>query len=214
MNRDIKDMRENYDKSFLQKTNLKSNPIDQFSYWFDEVKATNTKEPNAMILATSNSNGTPSLRTVLLKEMDAEGFVFYTNYNSQKAKDIAENPIVSLLFLWKEMERQVRITGLAEKISIAQSSEYFKSRPRGSKIGAWVSPQSEIIASREILESKNADIEAKFKDSEDIPLPLFWGGYIVKPITVEFWQGRPDRLHDRLKYSRKNKNWIISRLAP
>ena len=214
MNRDIADMRMHYTKGFLTEDSVSNNPIDQFKSWFKETTNGGVVEPNAMIIATVDINNIPSARTVLLKEIDLEGFIFYTNYSSDKAKDISANPNVSLVFLWKEMERQVRITGVAEKISTSRSEQYFHKRPKGSQIGAWVSPQSSILENRNILEDRQKEIELKFKDVEKIPLPDFWGGYIVKPTAMEFWQGRPSRLHDRLRYKFEDEKWKIERLAP
>ena len=214
MNRDIADMRINYTKGFLVEESVVSDPIEQFRSWFEEATNSEVLEANAMIIATIDENNVPSARTVLLKEIDPEGFLFYTNYNSDKAKEISGNPNVSLVFLWKEIERQVRITGVAEKISTDRSKQYFHKRPKGSQIGAWVSPQSSIIASRDVLDERQKEIESKYKDEEQLPLPEFWGGYIVKPTAVEFWQGRPSRLHDRLRYKLVDGEWKIERLAP
>ena len=214
MNRDIADMRMHYTKGFLTEDSVIGNPIDQFKFWFNETTNGGVVEPNAMIIATVSKDNIPSARTVLLKEIDPEGFLFYTNYSSDKANDISVNPNVCLVFLWKEMERQVRITGVAEKISTSRSEQYFHKRPKGSQIGAWVSPQSSILENRNILEERQKEIELKFKDEEKIPLPDFWGGYIVKPTAIEFWQGRPSRLHDRLRYKLEDGKWKIERLAP
>lgn len=214
MNRAIEDMRVNYTKGFLTEDSVVDNPIEQFSSWFEEAKNSDIKEPNAMIIATVDKNNVPSARTVLLKEIDPEGFLFYTNYKSDKAVEISNNPNVTLVFLWKEIERQVRITGIAEKISFERSEQYFHKRPKGSQIGAWVSPQSSIIDSRDVLTERQKEVEAKYKDEKHLPLPDFWGGYIVKPNVVEFWQGRPSRLHDRLRYNLVDGNWKIERLAP
>lgn len=214
MNRDIADMRINYTKGFLVENSVVSDPIKQFRSWFEEATNSEVLEANAMIIATVDENNIPSARTVLLKEIDPEGFLFYTNYNSDKAKEISGNANVSLVFLWKEIERQVRITGVAEKISADRSEQYFHKRPKGSQIGAWVSPQSSIIENRDVLEERQKKIESKYKDEAQLPLPDFWGGYIVRPTAVEFWQGRPSRLHDRLRYKLVNGEWMIERLAP
>ncbi|MFT4536159.1 MAG: pyridoxamine 5'-phosphate oxidase [Saprospiraceae bacterium] len=214
MNRDIADMRRNYTKGYLTIDSVVENPIEQFRVWFDDATHSEVVEPNAMIIATVNNKNIPSARTVLLKEIDSEGFLFYTNYTSDKAKDISTNSNVSLVFLWKEIERQVRITGVAEKISATHSEQYFHKRPKGSQIGAWVSPQSSIIEDRSILEERQKDIESKYKNEDKLPLPDFWGGYIVKPTAIEFWQGRPSRLHDRLRYKLVDGKWKIERLAP
>ena len=214
MNRDIADMRQNYSRAFLEEKDVAQNPIDQFKKWFDEAKGSDVVEPNAMTIATVNANGIPSARIVLLKDIDKEGFIFYTNYDSAKASDISENPNVSLVFLWKELERQVRISGVAEKISSERSLNYFQKRPKGSQIGAWTSPQSQIIYDRSILDKRKAEIEEQYKDVDQLPLPEFWGGYIVRPSKIEFWQGRPNRLHDRLRYVLNDGLWGIDRLAP
>jgi pyridoxamine 5'-phosphate oxidase len=214
MNRDIEDMRMNYTKGNLDEDSVLDNPIDQFKVWFEEATNSQILEPNALILATVNKNNIPSARTVLLKEIDPGGFIFYTNYRSEKGQDIADNNNVSMVFLWKEIERQVRISGIAEKIDPSRSEKYFHKRPKGSQIGAWVSPQSTIIESRAVLENKKREIEKKYQDHDQLPLPEFWGGYIVKPVAIEFWQGRPSRLHDRIRYALVDGSWKIERLAP
>lgn len=214
MNRDIANMRMNYTKGKLNENSVLDNPIDQFKIWFDEATNSEILEPNALIIATVNKNNIPSARTVLLKEIDPQGFIFYTNYNSDKGQDIAENANVSLVFLWKEIERQVRITGVAEKLDAARSEKYFHKRPRQSQIGAWTSPQSSVIESRNIIETKQKEIENIYQDIDQLPLPDFWGGYIVKPNTIEFWQGRPSRLHDRIRFKLVDGTWKIERLAP
>ena len=214
MNRDIANMRINYTKGFLMEDSVVSDPIQQFRSWFEEATNSEVLEANAMIIATVDKGNIPSARTVLLKEIDPEGFLFYTNYKSDKAKEISINPNVSLVFLWKEIERQVRITGVAEKISADRSKKYFHKRPKGSQIGALVSPQSSVIESREEIEERQKEIETKYKDEDQLPLPEFWGGYIVKPTSIEFWQGRPSRLHDRLRYKLVDRVWKIERLAP
>ena len=208
------EMRENYDRAELTEHNIDSDPILQFKTWFEDAKNEDIKEPNAMILSTVDEEGHPSSRTVLLKELEDEGFIFYTNYESDKAKHMVKNPHVSLLFFWQKVERQVRISGIASKITKEKSNAYFRNRPRGSQIGAWTSPQSQPIEDRMFLEQRKKEIESKFSDVENLPLPEFWGGYIVNPISIEFWQGRPDRLHDRIKYSRSEGRWKIVRLAP
>lgn len=196
----------------LQESDLDSNPLKQFEKWFEEVLASGLEEPNAMVLSTVNE-GKPSARIVLLKDIDS-GFKFFTNYGSKKGQEIEENPQVALTFFWKELERQVRIEGVVEKVSAAESDEYFSSRPRGSQIGAWVSHQSAAIASREVLEATNAELEARFEGKE-ISRPAHWGGYRLIPTYMEFWQGRPSRLHDRLAYIKINRdNWKIERLSP
>lgn len=214
MNKDIADMRLNYSRSFLEEKDIAQNPINQFRKWFNEATDSQIVEPNAMTIATVNAKGVPSARIVLLKEIDKEGFILYTNYESAKASDIAANPNVSLVFLWKELERQVRITGVAEKVSAERSLNYFHKRPKGSQIGAWTSPQSQVINDRSILEKRKIEIEEQYKNADELPLPDFWGGYIIRPTNIEFWQGRPNRLHDRLRYVLNDGLWEVDRLAP
>jgi pyridoxamine 5'-phosphate oxidase len=210
----IENLRQQYTKTGLRREDLKDDPFEQFEVLFQQACAANLLEPNAMILATASSQAEPSLRTVLLKSFDKQGFIFFTNYESRKAHQIQENPHVSLLFLWLPLECQIQIIGTAEKISTAESFKYFMSRPRGSQIGAWCSQQSTIISSRRILEMKFEEMKQKFM-SHEIPLPSFWGGYRVIPHSFEFWQGRPNRLHDRFLYSRQDNGcWAIQRLAP
>lgn len=211
--RDIGSLRESYTKAVLNKSMLNKNPIKQFTLWFDEAQASKIKEPNAMSLATAGKKGI-STRTVLLKSYDELGFVFYTNYNSNKGKAIAENPKVAVNFLWKELERQVKIEGRVKKVSKAQSKAYFQSRPRGSQIGAWVSEQSAIIKDRRILERRKKEIEAQFDGQDVLPVPPNWGGYCIQPKLIEFWQGRESRLHDRMQYRLSKGVWIIERLSP
>ena len=210
----IADIRKNYTQQSLSENDAEVNPIQQFSKWWDEAVASDIDEVNAMTLATASSDGMPSARIVLLKEYDVNGFTFFTNYNSFKGQQLAENPKACLVFFWKELERQVRITGLIEKISSAASDEYFSSRPQGSQVGAIASPQSQVIESREWLDSHYSILEKELHDKK-LQRPPHWGGYIVKPVIVEFWQGRPSRLHDRLQYTlEENGNWKIERLAP
>lgn len=189
------------------------NPFAQFTGWFDEVRKFNLIEPDAMILATSSLKGIPSLRTVLLKKFDEKGFIFFTNYESHKAKDLINNPNAEILFLWLELKRQVRISGSVEKVSDEESDEYFHSRPVNSQLGAWASRQSGVIPGREYLEIKFEEYSQKFKNGK-IPLPSFWGGFRLIPEEFEFWQGRESRLHDRICYRKNNDNWDIVRLAP
>lgn len=206
-------IRQGYKDKGLDKEDLNTDPVIQFESWFEEAKKLEPI-PTAMSLSTVNNNGEPTLRTVLLKLFDKKGFVFFTNYKSRKADHITDNPNVAVLFNWVAMERQVSISGVAEKIKTKESIKYFMSRPRGSQLGAWVSDQSSVLSSRKILELKLEEIKRKFSDGE-IPLPDFWGGYRIIPKTFEFWQGRPNRLHDRFKYSKQsNELWKIDRISP
>ena len=208
-------MRQNYQKAVLEEEKVDKNPIIQFETWLNEAIQSQIYEANAMTLATTGKDMLPALRTVLLKGFDEKGFVFFTNYNSDKGQDIAENPNVSILFFWKELERQVRITGKAEKLEKSKSEAYFHSRPKDSQIGAWASAQSSVVENRIELENNFSAIKEQYKNVDKLPLPTFWGGYVVAPIVIEFWQGRPSRLHDRLKYTLQSDNtWKIERLAP
>jgi len=209
----IGEIRKDYLKSSLSENDVAIDPFTQFSKWWEEAINAHIEEVNAMTLATSTPEGFPSARIVLLKGFDQNGFVFFTNYTSRKGKEIEENPHVALLFFWKELERQVRIVGEIKKLDVAASDAYFNSRPEGSKIGAWASQQSAAIESREIMEERVSAIEEKFKSIE-IYRPDFWGGYIVAPTSIEFWQGRSSRLHDRILYTKKEVHWDIQRLAP
>ncbi len=210
---DIGDYRREYTKGGLNKTDLSSSPFEQFENWFTQAIEADIPDASAMSLATVSATGKPSQRTVLLKVFDEEGFIFFTNYTSQKSQQISENANVSLLFPWTELERQVEINGVATKISTAESLKYFLSRPRGSQLGAWASAQSSPINSRQILEGQLQKMKSKFTKGE-IPLPDFWGGYRVVPETIEFWQGGANRLHDRFEYTRDNNDWISKRLQP
>jgi len=210
---DISNLRKNYCQSGLNREDLNDSPFMQFDLWFKQAQAVQLEEPNAMSISTVSTGGQPSSRTVLLKIYDDKGFVFFTNYRSQKAIDIEQNPQVALLFPWLALERQIRISGRAEKISKKESFAYFSSRPKGSQIGAWISPQSRIIESRDFLKSKLAEMKAKFLTGH-IPLPNAWGGYRIVPDKFEFWQGRSNRLHDRFIYELTQDKWTINRLAP
>lgn len=211
---DISEIRKEYESTGLERKNLEEDPLLQFEKWFQQALDVNIEYPNGMTLATVGEDGAPTARTVLLKLFDRRGFVFYTNYESKKAIQIRHNPRVALLFPWLELQRQVKITGRAEKISVAESFKYFTSRPRGSQLGAWCSPQSQSIGSRAMLENSLARMAEKFGDGK-IPLPDFWGGYRVIPNSFEFWQGRTNRLHDRFMYTPGgNDEWDIKRLAP
>jgi len=205
-------LRVDYKRAALNEGDAAANPFDQFTRWFDEAVAAAVPEPNAMTLATVDAAGRPSARIVLLKSLDASGFVFHTNYDSRKGRELAGNPHVALLFFWPELERQIRIEGEASAVSAAESDAYFCVRPRGSRIGAWASPQSALIPGRGWLEAQVAAAEARF--SKDVPRPPNWGGLRVAPDRFEFWQGRESRLHDRLVWSRAAGHWTIQRLAP
>lgn len=210
----VSDLRRSATGFVLDREDLNENPIVQFEGWFRHACASVPMDPNAMSFATVDSDGRPSIRTVLLKYFDAKGFVFFTNYESKKAIDIDGNANVALLFFWSDAARQVKIRGKAERISAAETLKYFISRPRGSQIGAWVSAQSSVISSRALLETKFQEVKQKFKKKE-VPLPSFWGGYRVVPQQIEFWQGRRNRMHDRFQYSRQDDGtWEIERLAP
>lgn len=207
-------IRKDYTQKTLDELAVAADPITQFGVWWQEALKSDIDEVNAMTLATASKEGLPDARIVLLKGYDANGFVFFTNYSSSKGMQMAENPNACLVFFWKELERQVRISGTVEKISEADSDEYFASRPEGSRIGAWSSPQSMVIPAREIIEANAVKYSEQFKDGI-IPRPPHWGGYIVRPQVVEFWQGRPSRLHDRIRYSLQGAdNWLRERLAP
>jgi pyridoxamine 5'-phosphate oxidase len=210
----ISDIRKNYSKKTLLEADVDRDPIKQFEQWWKEAREADIEEVNSMTLATASMDGVPSARIVLLKEINEHGFVFFTNYNSFKGQQLAENPKACLVFFWKELERQVRVTGLVMKISPGESDAYFDSRPIGSRIGAIVSPQSQIIKSREWLDEQYQAIENE-STKKDIHRPSNWGGYLVRPVVIEFWQGRPGRLHDRLQYTLdEDGGWKLERLAP
>lgn len=210
----IIETRSEYKRGALGRADLNSSPFDQFALWFNEARQANVIEPNAMSLATTGSDGRPLVRTVLLKSYDHRGFIFYTNLQSRKGRQLSENPEASVLFPWLALERQVIICGPVEKVSREETAEYFAIRPRGSQLGAWISPQSSVITTRKDLEEKWDEMNRKFADAQ-VPLPEWWGGYRIVPREIEFWQGRPSRLHDRFLYSRNPDNsWRIDRLAP
>ncbi len=208
------DLRREYMQRGMEEAELAEDPFRQFQLWFDAAVAADVPEPNAMTLATATKDGRPSARMVLLKQMDDRGFVFFSNYESRKGNELAENPRAALIFFWVQLERQIRIEGSVEHMSAEVSEAYFHSRPRGSQLGSAASYQSQVIPDREVLEKRVAELEAEYPDSE-IPLPDFWGGFRVVPEAVEFWQGRVNRLHDRLRYRKdENDNWIVERLSP
>ncbi len=210
----IADIRKEYKLKNLLESDVVANPMEQFHIWFQQATNSDILEVNAMTLATCSSTGIPSARTVLIKGISEEGFIFYTNYESQKGIELTENPKAALLFFWKELERQIRITGIVKKISAADSDAYFKSRPINSQIGAIISPQSHVIANRAWLEKKEKEMNTSLKIDE-IKRPTNWGGYVVQPVSFEFWQGRPSRLHDRITYQlQSDASWKIERLAP
>jgi pyridoxamine 5'-phosphate oxidase len=211
----LADLRRDYSLAGLDESDLAANPIQQFEKWFQEALAAEIVEPNAMVLATVGASGQPSTRVVLLKAVDARGFSFFTNYESRKGRELAGNPRASLTFPWIALERQVCVTGNVSKLSREESAAYFKLRPRASRLGALASPrQSEAIASRAALEERMKQLEAEYPD-EDVPLPPYWGGYVLVPAEIEFWQGRPSRLHDRLRYMwQSDGSWKIERLSP
>lgn len=210
----LADKRESYEQGSLTLDNLASDPMIQFENWYHDAEKVNIIEPNAMTLSTASPQGMPSSRMVLLKGFGEEGFVFYSNYTSRKAQELIQNPFAAINFWWKELERQVRVEGTVVRISEERSASYFNSRPRGSQLSAWASPQSQEIREH-YLESKRTEIEAQFKDVDTIPLPPHWGGYLIKPSVFEFWQGKESRFHDRYRYTHMDdSNWRIIRLAP
>ncbi|MBL7746653.1 MAG: pyridoxamine 5'-phosphate oxidase [Chitinophagaceae bacterium] len=214
MQHDIASIRKNYSQKKLSEEKAATDPVKQFAKWWKQAVASEIDEVNAMTLATASSDGFPSARIVLLKDFNEKGFSFFTNYNSFKGQQLAENPKACLVFFWKELERQVRITGLIEKLSAEKNDEYFNSRPEESRIGAITSPQSQVIESREWLDGHFKQLKKEYK-GKNVERPAHWGGYIVKPVIIEFWQGRPGRLHDRLQYSLAETGiWKIERLAP
>jgi len=225
MSNEIADIRKDYKLASLEESDVAANPIDQFTRWWNEAVASQIDEVNAMTLATVNAAGVPAARIVLLKGYNPNGFIFFTNYESDKGKNLAQNPHAALVFFWKELERQIRIEGTVEKVSAEESDRYFNSRPASSRIGAWASPQSAVIENRMVIE-QNVERYSSIFANDSIERPDHWGGYIVKPTSIEFWQGRSSRLHDRIKYTLENSaynaatdtrtdlNWKIERLAP
>ena len=214
MNISIADLRQNHNLADLSEAEAALNPIKQFTIWFEEALAAQIPQPNAMTLATTNSEGKPSARIVLLKDFNEQGFVFYTNYGSMKGQQLQKNPWAALVFWWVELERQIRIEGKVEKVSQSESDAYFQSRPRSSQLGAWVSNQSELIDNRKILDQQLEELKQKYADKK-VPRPPYWGGFRVIPQSIEFWQGRPSRLHDRLLYRLvEDGSWIRKRLSP
>ncbi len=209
----IADLRLDYKLQSLDFQDVDKNPLRQFQTWFDEALASELREPNAMVIATVK-DGIPNARVVLLKALDDKGFVFYTNFESAKGKELDENPHIALVFNWLELERQVRIQGIVEKVSEEEAEKYFQSRPKGSQIGAWASPQSNVIQGRNILETNQLDLEKKYENENILPKPPHWGGYRVLPFAIEFWQGRSSRLHDRIRYQKIENEWSMERLAP
>jgi pyridoxamine 5'-phosphate oxidase len=213
LDREVAALRKEYTRAGLKEADMDPDPVAQFRVWFEKAIDADLHEPNAMILATATTDGRPSARTVLLKGYDERGFVFYTNYEGRKADEIEVNPMCALLFYWGELERQIRIEGRASRLSSEESDAYFAGRPRGSRLGAWASEQSRPVEDRSILEERVRALEAEYEGRE-IPRPPFWGGYRVEPDTIEFWQGRESRLHDRLVYRRSGGRWKIVRLQP
>ncbi len=213
-NETIAAMREDYTNNTLDIAAVHKNPLEQFAMWFKDALNSKELEANAMTLSTATKEGIPSARIVLLKGIEAEQFVFYTNYNSQKGQEIAENPHVALVFSWLNLQRQIRIQGSIRKTNEATSTEYFQSRPKGSQIGAWTSEQSDVIVDRIVLEARQKELEERYESVDVLPRPPHWGGYQVLPTVIEFWQGRSSRLHDRIRYTKVGNDWKIERLAP
>ena len=209
----LADLRQHYTKGGLEEHQIPDSPFTLFNEWFKQAGELGVLEPNAMVLSTVSADNKPSSRVVLLKGIEDEGFIFYTNYESRKGKELEFNPYISILFFWPEAERQIRIEGKVSKISTESSKEYFVSRPRESQLGAWASAQSSIIQGRHSIEESYQQCLAQY-EGKDIPLPDFWGGYIIHPSSFEFWQGRPSRLHDRMKYTKEQDSWLIVRLSP
>ena len=209
----IADLRREYALASLDERDVAPDPVAMFARWFAEARAADVAEPNAMTLATASADGAPSARMVLLKGVDDGGFVFFTDYRSRKAAELDANPRAALVFHWVELERQVRIAGSVARVAREETEAYFRTRPLGSRLGAWASEQSSVIAGREVLDARLRDVEARFP-GEDVPAPPHWGGYRLAPASVEFWQGRASRLHDRIRYVRRGGGWAIERLSP
>ena len=210
----LPNLRKEYTKSTVDIKTVDKDPINQFEHWFNEALKSEVLEPNAMSLATINEQGRPASRIVLLKGIEERKFQFFTNYHSKKGKELEKNPACAVTFFWPELERQIRIEGITSRVDIKISEAYFQSRPKGSQVGAWASPQSSIIESREILEERAKQIEKKYKDADKLPKPHQWGGFEIEPFLIEFWQGRANRLHDRIEYTLIEGKWQIHRLAP
>jgi pyridoxamine 5'-phosphate oxidase len=209
----LSEMRENYMRGGLSETDAGNDPFPLFHRWFEDARAGQLSEPNAMTLATVGEDHKPSARAVLLKGLDERGFTFFTNYDSRKGRELDANPFAALVFLWQQLERQVRIEGMVEKVTAKESDDYFVNRPLGSRLGAWASRQSDVISGREYLEAQHAALMAKYPDG-NVPRPDFWGGYRLIPDMIEFWQGRPSRLHDRIRFRKSPDGWIKERLSP
>lgn len=210
----IADIRDGYEREGLTKKDMQGNPVAQFNGWMEEAVNAGLSQPNALTLATASKDGRPSARIVLLKEVSDDGFVFFTNYEGRKGEELKENPYAAMVFLWPSLSRQVRINGIVSRVDAAISDAYYATRPKGSQLGAWASPQSKVVENRQYLENALQEVERKFAEV-DPPRPSHWGGYCLKPEVIEFWQGRPNRLHDRIRYSTDaDGRWIIERLAP